>query len=46
LIAVLAWAAGFHFGLHRGAQTLFADMALVALLMIARARSEGKGRLA
>jgi len=36
LIAVLAWAAGFHFGLHERAASLFVDMALVGLLLASR----------
>lgn len=40
LIAVLAWAAGFHFGLHRGSWLLLVFIAVLALLVAARARGE------
>ena len=33
LVAVLAWAAGFHFALHARTWPLFADMAALALLL-------------
>ena len=45
LIAVCAWAAGFHFGLHRRSGTLLAYAAVLALLLAAGAlgkrREEG-----
>ena len=37
LVAVLAWAAGFHFGIRRHSPSLFADPAVLALLLTARA---------
>jgi hypothetical protein len=40
LIAVCAWAAGFHLGLHRGSRTLLAYVAVLALLLAARAAGE------
>ena len=36
LVAVLAWAAGFHFALHARTWPLFADMAVLALLLAVR----------
>jgi len=45
LIATLAWAAGFHFGLHRGSSRLFLLMALLALLLTAD-RSDARRRKA
>ena len=43
LMAVLAWAAGFHFALHQGTAVLFADIALLALLLAVQpSRAKGE----
>jgi hypothetical protein len=46
LIATLAWAAGFHFGLHRGSSRLFLLMALLALLVAAEWADARRGSVA
>jgi hypothetical protein len=46
LIAVLAWAAGFHYGLHRGSWLLLVYIAALALLLAARTRGERRNQSA
>jgi hypothetical protein len=43
LVAVLAWAAGFHFALHQKTALLFADIALLALLLAGQPSREKPG---